>query len=90
MTTTLYNQDKIKFGKYRGTLIAQIPEDYKRWLIHVKGYNIKDIVLNTPQLDVSVKKTSKGVWLRIRKAKILITESEAALLSELINQLLNE
>ena len=87
MTITLYNQDKIKFGKYKGALIAHIPEDYKRWLIQVKGYNIEDIVLSKPQLDVSVKKTPKGVWLRIRKAKILVTESEALLLSDLIDEL---
>lgn len=90
MAITLYNQDKIKFGKYRGTLIVHLPDDYKKWLIEVKGYNIEDIVLAKPQLDVSVKKTVKGVWLRIRKAKILVTESEAMLLSELINQLQND
>ena len=91
MAITLYNQDKIRFGKYKGTLIAHIPEDYKRWLIQAKGYNIEDIVLLKPQLDVSVKKTAKGVWLRIRKAKILVSESEALLLSDMIEQLqLNE
>ncbi len=38
---TLQATQKIGFGKYRGTVVADLPESYKGWLRDVLGYNIE-------------------------------------------------
>lgn len=38
---TLQATQKIGFGKYRGTVVADLPEGYKGWLRDVVGYDIE-------------------------------------------------
>ena len=38
---TLQLTQKIGFGKYKGTIVAELPESYKNWLRDVCGYNIE-------------------------------------------------
>lgn len=38
---TLQANQKIGFGKYKGTVVADLPESYKGWLRDVVGYNIE-------------------------------------------------
>lgn len=41
MIKTLQATQKIGFGKYKGTVVADLPESYKGWLRDVVGYNIE-------------------------------------------------
>lgn len=87
-TLVLYNQDRIKFGKYKGTLISNLPLDYRNWLKDTGGYTFKDYVLKEKEPEILIKKESKGVWIQVREAKILVSVTEAATIAKQLNQIL--
>lgn len=45
---TLQATQKIGFGKYKGTVVADLPESYKGWLRDVLGYSIESHPTSVP------------------------------------------